>query len=223
MIISVYNLKGGTGKTSIALNLAKTRNSYFIENDIIGVSDVFNKHGQLDTARNFSETKKIPIIDNVVYDFGGHLDKRITSVLVKSDLVIVPTLHSYQDIKSTISMIESLLNIKQKNILVVINKVGTRAVKTSSDGNPLFSEYEKTKNIILDHLEERVGKRKHKIMFMMLRESKAWHHSTYRGDSILHMAEEDSRLRYSFRNSITDLNRLLKVVKHYEEKNVGKG
>ena len=110
MIITVYSLKGGVGKTSISLNLSVELKHNLIDNDPFGgVTELLNKGKRKKIGYSVHEDEEsIPRARNTVYDFGGFKDDRTHPILAKSDVVIIPTLHSYADIKTTVSTIKRL-------------------------------------------------------------------------------------------------------------------
>ena len=117
----MFNLKGGQGKSSIALNLALTMDMNIISNDIITqIEDVlppdnFLKIGKDDDFPNIEED-----ID-IIYDLGGWLDNRTISILKQADLIIIPMINGIMNNKTSLNSIEQVKNIN-KNILIIANK-----------------------------------------------------------------------------------------------------
>lgn len=68
-----------------------------------------------------ADSTSIPIEEDMVYDFAGEIDYRITEVL-KETTVIVPTLISQQDVKATLTVLRDLSQIKDR-VIVVVNKL----------------------------------------------------------------------------------------------------
>jgi len=213
MNISLFSLKGGVSKTSIALNLALELDYPFIENDQYGgVSDLLNKYQH--TPRAFlvgKDEEYISLRSNAVYDFSTCVDDRSKVILAKSDLVIIPTLHSYQDIKLTVQCVNTLSALGQNNILIVINRINTRYKKTQGSRS-WYSDYENTKHSIQQALDNR------SIDFIGIRENKGWSKATELGKSVLMLAKSHSLMAKNYHGAIKDLTKLLTTIKQYENK-----
>ena len=108
MILTTYNIKGGTGKTSISIQLAKALNLTYISNDKEGgACEVFDDNKSFLVTED--EYTKIPLEKDCIYDLGGfRTNQNIYEIIKGSDFVIVPTLISRGDIKGTIKMLEEL-------------------------------------------------------------------------------------------------------------------
>lgn len=222
-MISVFSPKGGVSKTSLAMNIALHKSYYFVENDPFGgVSEVLNEQeGERRAFLVDDHDQKIPLMasDNVVYDFGCCNDRRSHAILRSSDLVIVPTLHSYSDIKATLSAIIFLRrNLDQHAILVVINKVDTRG-KTEAGS---YIEYEKTRK----QLEKVLGETRidnetaalagntllEGVEFAAIRKSKVWSMSTNQGRSIIDIYEQSPLNRRRYQGAVDDFETLIKRI-----------
>jgi len=97
-MITVFNEKGGVGKTNIAYSIAKDLDRPYITNDSSIVSSVYDKARFIDN--------KMPIEKGTVYDLGGFITKYVADVLTASDLVIVPTICDYNAMLKAIKVIE---------------------------------------------------------------------------------------------------------------------
>ena len=119
MLISIFNLKGGTGKTSLAYSLAKDLDSYYITNDSYNsiVGNIYSK--------TIEELNDNIIADNtVIFDGGGFFDNTIKDILKHSDKIIIPLEADLNSLSSLESFIVELQKIN-KNIIYILNKIET--------------------------------------------------------------------------------------------------
>lgn len=116
MNITVFNKKGGTGKTSLSFNLAKDKNFFLLSNDDSVIEDIYPEKSKI------LETLTIPNGGNIVFDLGGYIDKGIVNVFKESDIVIIPTTLDINSIKRTINTVIEI-NPYCKDIIIVINRV----------------------------------------------------------------------------------------------------
>lgn len=116
--VSIFNIKGGVGKTTIAVQLSKCLNFLYVSNDAVtGATDFVGENGCDIPA----DSSSIPIEDDMIYDFAGNIDYRIAEIL-KETTVIVPILSSQQDMKATLTSLRDLSQIKDR-VIVVVNKL----------------------------------------------------------------------------------------------------
>ena len=89
--ITVYSLKGGQGKTTIAVAVAKELNFGIITNDIYSpIEKMFSKEMVL----KLEPKESLPSAEDlsggeIIFDFGGYLDPRVIPALEMSDYVII--------------------------------------------------------------------------------------------------------------------------------------
>lgn len=119
--ITVYHIKGGVGKTRIALNLAMTLDTAIVTNDEYSVVRKVlssNRHKILKENEQLPEySHEIPII----FDLGGRTDYRGIEALQQSQFVIMPLLTHKEDFQIGLDFIEEVKRYND-NIIIVINK-----------------------------------------------------------------------------------------------------
>lgn len=121
MKIAVFNLKGGQGKSSIALNLALSLKFDVISNDKI------TKLEKILPEDNFMKIEKdqdFPdIIENlnVIYDLGGWIDNRAIKPIREADLVIIPMINTEMNNEVSINSINQVKQFND-NIMLIVNR-----------------------------------------------------------------------------------------------------
>jgi len=147
MIISVLNLKGGSGKTTISTNLAvyyaeKKRKVLLIDTDIQGSSVRWRAEREItNTKLNVVEISNYKALQKQIDDFQNNyeviiidgapaVDILATASIALSDLVLIPVNPSPYDIWSTEIMIERINQSKKiktnLKAAFVINRFSTR-------------------------------------------------------------------------------------------------
>lgn len=124
MRILVYSLKGGTGKTTIALNWALTLDWGVITNDRYSPIDRAlppKRALKLQPGEAFPDLSKNNW--DLVFDFGGYVDERIVTAMEYADAIIVPTTNAYAEMQVALESIKEAEH-HNKNIFVVANKAG---------------------------------------------------------------------------------------------------
>jgi len=117
MLISIWNLKGGVGKTSLAYSIANDIEAMYITNDPHNsiVNKIYNK-----TIKELNE--EIINENIVVFDGGGFFEKEIKSILKYSKTIIIPLEADINSANSLTNFLDELIEINS-NIIFVINKV----------------------------------------------------------------------------------------------------
>ena len=126
MKITVFNLKGGQGKTAISLNLALSLDYGIITNDIYTPLENILKKEQFLKLNPNQAFPDLPKEYNIIFDFGGYADNRVIKALELSRYVLVPILgHSNIDLQVAINSIEEIKKYNQ-NIVLVLNKANKK-------------------------------------------------------------------------------------------------
>jgi len=129
MIILIGNTKGGTGKSTIACNLAVEssaagRSTLLVDADIQGSASCFSK---LRTPRTFKSMYipkpelhiKLPKLeyDLIIIDAGGRETKTFRSAMAACDTLIIPVTPSPLDIWATEDTVNLLKEIRRHKIV----------------------------------------------------------------------------------------------------------
>jgi cellulose biosynthesis protein BcsQ len=137
MIATVYNFKGGVGKTSISVNLSLTLGWKVYSNDYYCPLEDVLPEGRFKKYEPNEEIQPYLGKDNLIFDFGGQIDFRIIPAILQSNFVLIPLINETIDIKVTLSTIEAIREIND-NIVIIINR---------TQGN----DFQQAKSQILEH------------------------------------------------------------------------
>lgn len=119
--LAVYHIKGGVGKTRIALNLALTMEFGVVTNDPYSAIEKALPGEKRIILHPGESLPKIPETIPLIYDLGGHADHRSIWALRDSQFVIFPVLPNKEDLDIGLNFIEEVGRYNQ-NIIVAINR-----------------------------------------------------------------------------------------------------
>jgi MinD-like ATPase involved in chromosome partitioning or flagellar assembly len=203
MKITVYNFKGGTGKTSLAMAIAKELDTAYITNDAWDldsdnsmIAHIFKKEERMELGFE-DEIPNLPDDINVVFDLGGFPSPQAISAIKQSDVVVIPTENESKTLQKTINTISAVTEYNS-NILVVANKI-----KTTKDYENICS--------VLDS----VFKKNFKIP--SIRFSKGFDHIYEKGKSLSNIMKEDKLLNYNFNGVKRDLDVVISQIKKFKK------
>ncbi len=140
MKITIYNFKGGTGKTSIALNLALTMNYGIISNDIYTPFDKILDKKKFIQLKPDQDLPDLPPEYDIIFDLGGHIDPRAISAVQQSDWIIVPVTGDFIDVQVTINCISEIKTYNDR-IIVIVNRTAKGEYEAIRKGIMRFFSY----------------------------------------------------------------------------------
>lgn len=157
MVISVINEKGGSGKTTLAINLAGKLalagdNVVLIDADPQNSTEVFSSiRSNSNIEPLFSNVAKTGdslggeikrmrgIYDSIVVDTGGRDNKDMRKAMIMSDILIIPTVPAQLDVTVLDHMLDIYSDVKVINegliCVVVINRASPNPMLVKEKSN----------------------------------------------------------------------------------------
>ena len=187
---TIFSLKGGVGKTSLASALClefdyEGKKVPVITNDAISpLEEILGKEKamKLGTDSKFPELKKN---DDVIIDLGGFVDERSITVLKNCKQVVIPTLGSFLSISGLVATIQEVERFN-KEITIVLNRVEKKDVEK-----------------ILQFINE-----KYNYPIFKLKTSKCFENLHYQQKSVSQMMKDEPLRRRSYAEVYAQLQEL---------------
>lgn len=194
MVLSVYNKKGGVGKTALAASLHIDLNMRLISNDDSVIDKLWS-----DTAL-IVPSKKLAFQDNTIYDFGGFAEKAILDIITKSTLIIVPIKASINSIQRSLNTINELLDYNE-NIIAVITQWSKQ------------QDYDEVQKALESHFDD--------IEIFSLKQSQMYETVFQSGLSPLQLItnKEYFWAKNSYKNAIDEYTKLIERIKNGKTQN----
>jgi len=185
--VTIFNKKGGVGKTSLAFSIAKDLNYALLSNDDSVIEEIYPSKAKIIEDDNF------PILDHdTVNDLGGFINSGIIEIFKNSSIVIVPTFVDVNSIKRTINTVMEV-NKYCENILIILNAVESKTISKYKNSIELLKGLDKP--------------------MLQLRKSEIVNNSIYTGKTITELYNKDGLSKNAYKNIYAEYQEILKYIK----------
>jgi len=215
MKITVYNAKGGAGKTPIATNIVLDHDYAIGTNEAYHVYDSFIDDERL-LALDLSESfPSIPDEIDIVFDLAGTISDSshsITSAIIQSDLIIVPIYNEVKSLAGGIGTLNEISNMPEfkGEVLVVATKLSKERKDHFKKG-----EWDKSNDFKNVLAAVRNSGFDHKVL--PLKFSKAFDAIFEKEMSVAQMCQADPLTRYNHREVQTQFNKIYEFIKTVQD------
>lgn len=223
MVITICNEKGGSGKSTIAVNLAfrfaKENNLLLIDTDSQRSIEAFTtirSDNDLEsifttaTKLGSSLLQEIKLLQNqyeiIMIDTGGRDSKETRQALILSDIVIVPCIASQFDIAVLEKMINILLEVKSTinpnlKVFFVLSRATTNLFLSQKNTN--------LKDYLIANLKENEAGSEFILLNSIIHEREAYKNSIIEGLSIFELCKENDKAYIEFEGFYQELIKYL--------------
>lgn len=218
MIVSIVNEKGGSGKTTLAVNLAARLaedgdNVLLIDADPQKSTEVFSdmrsQSGLKPLFSNVSRTgvslgdeieRMSKAFDSIIIDTGGRDSKEMRKAMLKSNLVIIPTIPSQYDVP----VLESMLEIYDESRQVNEKLLAFVLVNRASPNPFLFKELENLREFI-SRIKAEKDLKNVVLLKSSLFERQAYRKAVVEGKSVSEFCDKNDKALQDFENFYKEL------------------